>query len=600
MLRRAPRVAPSTAPRAVHTHSALTRAPLPRTPPPPICPLQKFYSDLGSPQPADEAVEKDAWTAGQEANFSKNDPTAYHGVKSSPITRFIEAARGSQKTGGKKDMKARFLAYDGQVLRFLVVWDDTGRNMFGEKHLYWLSYYLSSEEGELKEARGKKQFMGCPTMLKRQRLPRTIIFSDDRMRSCEDVTGDEDYFNEDDFVVGRTLNIFGRHWLIADCDPFTQQWYMEHRGLDQKAAAVPVVEPPSPRPELPVPPHPGFGREEDTIESWKSLIPKRPKTDMKALMSKGTGATRRLLAKLVTDDPINAERVFRITLYLDDGEMAVYEPKIRNSGVEGGTFMKKGKLRREDNHEYWKPADFVVGEVVVLKAHPLRIYEEERQPETPVADVDVVIHKLKKKMLDNSASLRKVRPRLPPFSRPARAPCFFLLARPSNPPAHPIPRRPPRADVPQVRPGQVPDHLLRRVLEHAQLLLPGHHQVRGHRAVQGLRGQARLHVLRHVHARVRPRGVHGERRARAVRGGDVARLCGGQHARGAGRAHRGGARARQGLRLQRGAGAARGAHLARHEERAHRAGRARQLPPLRCVAASQPHAAAAAAFLTPP
>jgi hypothetical protein len=41
----------------------------------------------------------------------------------------------------------------------------------------------------------------------------------------------------------------------------------------------------------------------------------------------------------------------------------------------------------------------VVGEVVVIKSHPLRIYEEEAQPATPVADVDVVIHKLKKKML---------------------------------------------------------------------------------------------------------------------------------------------------------------------------------------------------------
>jgi hypothetical protein len=385
--------------------------PSPPPTPPPFFPSlfpQKFYSDLGTPQPEDEPVEKDAWTVGQENNFKKNDPMAYHGVRSSPITRFIEAARGSQKTGGKKDMKARFLAYDGQVLRFLMVWDDREKNMFGEKHLYWLSYYLATEEGELKEARGKKQFMGCPTMLKRQRLPRTIIFSDDRMRSCEDVTGDEDYFNEDDFIVGRQLNIFGRMWTIADCDPFTQQWYAEHKGIDQKAAAIPTAEPPSPRPELPVPPHPGFGREEDTIESWKSLIPKRPKTDMKALMSKGTGATRRLRARLVTDDPINAERVFCITVFLDDGELAVYEPKIRNSGVEGGTFMKKQKLRREDTHEYFKSEDFVVGEVVVIKSHPLRIYEEEAQPATPVADVDVVIHKLKKKMLDNSASLRKM------------------------------------------------------------------------------------------------------------------------------------------------------------------------------------------------
>jgi hypothetical protein len=198
---------------------------------------------------------------------------------------------------------------------------------------------------------------------------------------------------------------------VCDCDPFTQAWYLEHKGVDQKANAIDLSEPPTVRPEMPVPPHPGFGREEDTIESWKSLIPKRPKTDMKALLKAGGGGpppTRRLLAKLVTSDPINSERVFRITVYLEDGELSVYEPKIRNSGVEGGTFMKKQKLRREDNHEYFKPSDFVVGETVLIKSHPLAIYEEERQPATPVADVDVIIHKLKKKILDASASLRKM------------------------------------------------------------------------------------------------------------------------------------------------------------------------------------------------
>jgi Ca2+-binding EF-hand superfamily protein len=364
---------------------------------------------MGAPQAENEPVGTDAWTLSQAANFSKSDPNTYHGVKSSAITRFIEAARGSQKSGGKKDLKGMFLQFDGQVLRFLCLWDDTKTNLFGEKYKYWLSYFLATQEVEMKEAKGKKQFMGCPTLLKRARLPRTasLAVNDDRMRSCENVTGDEDYFNEDDFVVGREINVFGRTMTLCDCDPFTQQWYLEHKGVDQKAAAIDVAEPVSVRPELPVPPHPGFGREEDTIESWKSLIPKRPKTDMKALHG-GTGMVRRFRAKLVTTDPINCERVFVISVYLDDGELAVYESKIRNSGVEGGVFMKKQKLRREDTHEYFKPEDFEVGVTVVMKAHPLAIFEEERQPATPVADVDVIIHKLKKKILDASASLRKM------------------------------------------------------------------------------------------------------------------------------------------------------------------------------------------------
>jgi len=358
-------------------------------------------------------VEKDAWTQSQEVNFSKSDPSVYHGVKSSSITRFIEATRGSQKTGPGKDMKALFLKYDGQALRFLCLWDDTVRNMFGEKYHYWLSYYLASDEVDIKEAKGKKQFMSNPTLLTKRRLPKTIIVQDDRTRSCDYEDSSADYYAPEDLRVGATISVYGRAMLVADCDPFTQAWYLEHMGVDQRAGAVDISEPVPPRPVLPIPPHPGFGREEDTIESWKSLIPKRPKTDMKKLASALTGATRCFLAKLVTTDPINAERVFRITAYLDDGELSVYEPRIRNSGVLGGAFMKKQKLRREDNHEYWKPSDFEVGRTVVIKAHPLAIYEEERQPETPVADVDVIIHKLKKKILDASASLRKVSTALP-------------------------------------------------------------------------------------------------------------------------------------------------------------------------------------------
>ena len=164
--------------------------------------MQKFYDGLGAPQPDDEHVEKDDWTQLEEAK-TKVDPNIYHGVKSSAITRFIEAARGSQKTSSfKKDVAGAFRKYDGQVLRFLLTWDDTVKNMFGEKYLYWLSYFLATEQAEIKENKGKKQFMGNPTLLSKMRLPKGILAHDDRMRSCEDITGDEDYYHEDDLIVG--------------------------------------------------------------------------------------------------------------------------------------------------------------------------------------------------------------------------------------------------------------------------------------------------------------------------------------------------------------------------------------------------------------
>ena len=381
---------------------------LPPPPPPPLPgPLQKFYDGLGIPQLENESVGKDDWTILEEQK-TKVDPNVYHGVKSSSITRFIEAARGSTRINTKKDMAGNFKKFDGQVLRFLLTWDDTVKNMFGEKYLYWLSYFLATEQTEIKENKGKKQFMGNPTLLSKMRLPKGILAHDDRMRSCEDVTGDEDYYHEDDFVVGKTISIFGRVMTICDCDEFTQNWYLEHKGIDQRAGRVATaapVEPPQPRQ---APPHHGFGSEEDTMASWKSLIPKRPKNDMLKFMQAATGKCNRFLCKLVTNDPINSERVFRITVSLDDHQVAIYEPPIRNSGVSGGIFLKKQKLRNEATHAYWTPADFFVGATVTIRAHTFKIYEEERQPEQPVADVSAIIQTLKKKIVEASASLRKM------------------------------------------------------------------------------------------------------------------------------------------------------------------------------------------------
>jgi Ca2+-binding EF-hand superfamily protein len=368
---------------------------------------RRYFEGAGKPQPEDEPEDKDAWTKTQEAAFARNDPDVFHGVKSSAITRFIEAVNGSSRTASfKKDVKARFLEYDNQVLRFLVVWDNR-KHGSGEKYLFWLSFYLATELTEIKEAKGKKSVQGWPTLLRKTRLPKFIMAHDDRMRSAEDVTGDEDYYNEDDFIVGRTISVFGRNMVIADCDKVTQQWYLTHKKIDQKASRIDVGEPVPPVPEIPVPPHTGIGSEEDTLESWKHLIPRKPAVDFNKLRS-ATGKTRKFLARLVSDDPINRERVFRITIFLDDNEVAVFEPPVRNSGIPGGVFQKKKKLKNDLTGEFFTPAALVIGTTVSIKAHKFAIFEEEKGPDEAIADVDAIIATLKKKLLDASASLRKM------------------------------------------------------------------------------------------------------------------------------------------------------------------------------------------------
>jgi hypothetical protein len=98
---------------------------------------RKYYEGIDRPQPEEEPIDKDAWSKTQESAFARNDPNVFHGVKSSAITRFIEAVNGSSRTASfKKDVKGRFLEYGNQILRFLLIFDGR-RHGVGEKYLLW-------------------------------------------------------------------------------------------------------------------------------------------------------------------------------------------------------------------------------------------------------------------------------------------------------------------------------------------------------------------------------------------------------------------------------------------------------------------------------
>lgn len=372
-----------------------------------LCLLQKFYDGLGHSQPSDESPIPDEYSRTFSLAAQRNDPELYHGVKSSAISRFVEIAQGSTRGQAfKKDLKGRFLQFDGVVLRFHIMWHDTYADP-PCRYFFWLSYYLASEEVEIKEVKGSKNTIGVPTLLKKQRLPKTTIITDDRMRSVEDGTGDEDYYHEDDFLVGSKIRVFGREMLILDVDAATQKWYKENKGIDQQASRIVVEEPaPAVHPVI-IPPHIGIGSEEDTLASFRSLIPKKPKIDLNKFRSR-TGKTVKYMARLQTADPINSERVFRITFYHDDDELAVFEPPVRNSGLSAGVFMKKKKVKNVQTGEWFKASDLAVGKEVIIKAHRLFIFEEEAQPAVKIPDVAEVVLALKKKLLDASGSLRKM------------------------------------------------------------------------------------------------------------------------------------------------------------------------------------------------
>jgi Ca2+-binding EF-hand superfamily protein len=371
---------------------------------------RNYFEGIGVQQAPNEHEEKDAFGKHQEQLAARNDPDAFHGVKSSAITRFIEAVNGSSRASSfKKDSKGRFLEYGNERLLFLLIWNTSKHegDVLGETMRYWMSYHLATETMDIKETKGKKSLAGWPTLLQRRRLPRFVLAHDDRMRSAEDVTGDEDYYNENDFMCGTTINVFGRKMLIADVDKPTQAWYLKHKGINQKANKVEEIKEEPPVFEVIVPPHQGIGSEEDTLAAFKHLIPRKRPVDL-AKMRAATGKVEKYLARLNAKDPINAERVFRFTVSLDDDEIAIFEPTVRNSGLEQGQFQKKMKTKDSETGQVLTRADLVVGRTLTVKAHKFTIFEHEKAKAAPIADVPAIIATLRSKLLDASFSMGKM------------------------------------------------------------------------------------------------------------------------------------------------------------------------------------------------
>jgi Ca2+-binding EF-hand superfamily protein len=371
---------------------------------------RNYFAGIGIDQPENEPEDKDDWTKTQEVLAKRNDPDLFHGVKSSAITRFIEAVNGSSRASSfKKDMKGRFLEHGNDKLSFLVLWDDSKYegDVLGSVRKFWLIYFLATEVVDIKEAKGEKTVAAWPTLLKRRRLPKFVLAHDDRMRSAEDVTGDEDYYNENDLIVGQSINVFGRKFILADCDKATQLWYMKNKGINQKINRIIPDEPEIVVHEVPIPPHQGIGSEEDTLAAFKHLIPRKRPVDL-AKMRSLTYKTEKYLCNMISNDPINADRVFRITVHLDDDDIAVFEPPTRNSGLNQGIFQKKMKTKDSATGQVLTRKDIFVGAVVTIKAQKFKVFEHEKSKAAPVADVPSIIATLRLKLLDASHSMGKM------------------------------------------------------------------------------------------------------------------------------------------------------------------------------------------------
>eukprot|EP00966_Prymnesium_polylepis_P111832 2587330-Prymnesium_polylepis.1 len=103
------------------------------------------------------------------------------------------------------------------------------------------------------------------------------------------------------------------------------------------------------RPQMLIPPHVAPGAEEDSLGSFLYLIPKVPKKNFRRMMENDRKILR-FMARLDTDTPEDQGRIFVIKYYLSDDTVAVFEPPQKNSGIVGGKFLERCRVKKPNSH----------------------------------------------------------------------------------------------------------------------------------------------------------------------------------------------------------------------------------------------------------
>lgn len=125
----------------------------------------------------------------------------------------------------------------------------------------------------------------------------------------------------------------------------------------------------------PIPPHNGFGSEEDSILSVFYLNPAGKIHEYITDKFKRDKHILRFNAKLISPVPSDEERKFILSYFVRDDAIQIYEIADRNSGRISCKFMEKAKMKNPYTNRYYTEKDLLVGNTIYLNKYTFRLLE---------------------------------------------------------------------------------------------------------------------------------------------------------------------------------------------------------------------------------
>ncbi|XP_053694812.1 EF-hand domain-containing protein 1-like [Sabethes cyaneus] len=277
-----------------------------------------------------------------------------------------------------QDTLRKYLEYQGKVLHFDCLLDEPNQPG-GEKMTYKFFYYLEDDTVSIKELKenqeGRDYF---PMMLRKQKLPKNWKEKPATYPSiCLEQTDNEvfEYYSPKDLLVGGTVFVYGRKFLLLDCDRFTRTYYERVLKIIQPEA-VRLEHPQARTPRKELPTYLGLGTPEDSIASYHCLTPKSPRKDVVTYLV-NMNKFLRYGCVLDTAHPEDSIRRFVLSVSLADGTISIMESTIRNSGIRGGRFLAPTKVWKPNcdpnDPDYYTAKDFYIGATIIVYSHRFKI-----------------------------------------------------------------------------------------------------------------------------------------------------------------------------------------------------------------------------------